>query len=152
MKRVWVALALSVALSGCGKINGGNDAICTTPAIYPVGIDKPPVERSKWCVHRWAYKLAQSNEPVGVVADAAIGACLDALEAAQIEKRGDQAKTVETLRREYGDAWAAATLGKDGSLFTGEQITLEAKVHEDLRAEALFRVVQARAGKCNPDV
>jgi len=152
MKHRWVALALAVALSGCGKVSVANEAICSTPAIYPIGSNLPPVERSKWCVHRWAYKLAQSSEPVGVVADAAVGACLDALEAAQIEKRGDQEQRVEKLRGEYGDAWAANTLGKDGSLFTGKQIALEAKAYEELRAESVFRVVQARAGKCSPDV
>lgn len=152
MKCLWVALTVALALAGCGRVGTSNGAICTTPAIYPVGVNLPPVERSKWCVHRWAYKLAQSNETVAVVADAAIGACLGALEGAQIEARGSQATTVEMMRKELGDAWAANTLGKDGSLFTGKQIALEAKVYEELRAEAVYRVVQARAGKCSPDV
>ena len=152
MKRVWVALALSVALSGCGKINGGNDAICTTPAIYSVGIDKPPVERSKWCVHRWAYKLAPSSEPVGVVADAAIGACLDALQAAQVELGAYQADTRKNLEGRLEPEVAARAADEGVSLFSGRSIGVAAKTYEDLRAEAVFRVVQARAGKCNPDV
>lgn len=152
MKRVWVALAFAVALSGCGKIGGGNDAICTTPAIYPVGANMLPVERSKWCVHRWAYKLAQSNEPVGVVADAAVGACLDALQASQVELGSRQSENTQRLEGQYGFKVASEASNQGVSLFTGRNIGIAAKTYERLRAEAVFRVVQARAGKCNPDV
>lgn len=152
MKHHWVALALAVALSGCGKVSGANDAICTTPAIYPVGVNLPPVERSKWCVHRWAYKLAQSNEPVGVVADAAVGACLDALLASQVELGAFQAGKGVQPGGPDGQIVASRGAEQGFSLFSGRSIGVAAQTYELLRSEAVFRVVQARAGKCSPDV
>ncbi len=124
-------------------------AICTKPTIESLGTELGPVSKAKWCVHRWAYRLAPSGEPVRVVADAAIGACLDALGASQIESVKIKGEIVESLRKEYGDQWASDNYNVDTSLFTGKQIGIYEKVYEELRAEALFRVVQARSGNCS---
>jgi hypothetical protein len=170
MKHHWLAFGLVVALSGCDRFSGSNGAICSTPETFPAGIKLPPVERSKWCVHRWAYKLAQSDEAVGIVADAAVGACLESLEASQValgafqagrgaqpgEEAAADAPWLQFRRAgrgiQQGEEVASGGSGQGFSRFSGRNIGIAAQAYEELRAEALFRVVQARAGKCSPDV
>jgi len=72
----------------------------------------------KACVHKWAYRLARSSDPAETVAKAVVAACNDVANAA-VEKLG----TVNQVERYEGTVRLAET-------------------------DALFRVVQARAGHC----
>lgn len=70
------------------------------------------------CIHRWSYRLAGSPDPARDVADAVVAACGDAI------------------------AWqinAAAEPEREG---------LASAIMDSAPKEALFRVVQARAGNC----
>lgn len=151
MKAQLPLLAIALALAGCDGTPRADAAICTWPTIKKLGDDLEPISKARWCVHRWAYKLAPSREPVSVVADATIGACLDELRAAQNEAVKNKNSIIDQLKGNYGEDWAEENYNIDKSIFTGREINIEVKFYEELRAQAAFRVVQARAGHCSPD-
>lgn len=84
------------------------------------------VSQGDWsaCVHKWAYRLARSPDPAKVVAEAAVEACEDAIE------------------------WEI-TEGRIGKLGPAAKAALTQKLRETALKQALFRVVQARAGNCD---
>lgn len=75
----------------------------------------------KACVHKWAYRLARSSDPAKVVAEAVVDACNDV---ANYRADGSPLENTEEGKRQYEAALAEA------------------------ETNALFRVVQARAGHC----
>ena len=83
------------------------------------------IEQGDWnaCVHKWAYRLARSPDPAEVVAEAAVEACEDAIE------------------------WEI-TEGRIGKLGPAAKAALTQKLRDTAPKQALFRVVQARAGNC----
>lgn len=102
-----------LGLTGCRW--KADDRICLTPdsVIAPGDMNA--------CVHKWAYRLAVSPDPAGVVAKAVVRACNDvANSAAEKVGKDEQARQEAYL----------------GNIAVGE-------------TEALFRVVQARAGQCD---
>lgn len=83
----------------------------------------PPIrtdgEDHKACAHRWAYKLAHVKEPVATVVDAVVVACEEPI----------------------------STLSAD-MFIANPQSENRDNIERWTRKEALFRVVQARAGNC----
>jgi hypothetical protein len=75
----------------------------------------------KACVHRWAYRLAGSRDPAKVVAEAVVDACND-------------------VANYYPNGAALTSSDEDR-----EQYKAARQVAEN---DALFRVVQSRAGNC----
>jgi hypothetical protein len=78
---------------------------------------------AKECIHRWAYRLSRSQASTKDVVDATLGACRDAI---------DQVLLIGTSK------------SKEGAL----PDTIWQQFQSDFREQALFRTVQARAGRC----
>lgn len=136
MKRL-VVIGL-VALGGCQKI-GADDRICTTPPPLDVtefvgDKAKPVAQLASECVHRWGYRLAGAADDAPVVADAVMAAC------AEIIDRDIRAFTAGRLNN----------LGEADKRRLYEETSAEDErfLLPRHRAQALFHVVQARAGKC----
>lgn len=72
------------------------------------------------CVHKWSYRLARSSEPAPVVAKAVVQACND----------------VANYSADHVPAPSQKTEVYAGQMAVGE-------------TEAIFRVIQARAGHCD---
>ena len=136
MRSLAAAALAGFLVSGC---NGPAANICVEPppldAVLGNKTDAPSVaEFSRQCVHRWAYRLAQSPDPAPVVADAVMGACAD------LVFRSAYAKEYEARIREE------SVMGFDS--FTGQEANQYVVTAKELRRQALYHVVQARAGKC----
>lgn len=140
-------MVMLLVLSGCDR--GSDNAVCATvpalsaePLVNATNVPVDPVARRKFaseCVHRWAYRLSLSNEPAGTVTDAVLGACYEAIAALQ---RADSVS--------FYDRYGRANATFEGlSTLKGKYVPGEEQIVEELRAEALFRVVQARVGHCS---
>lgn len=114
--------ALALSLTACG---GADDRICETA---PSSINSGDMMA---CVHKWAYRLARSDEPASVVAKAVVSACNDVADYAA--ERAASSPAVQAA----ADPEQVRTEAYRGNIAVGE-------------TQALFRVVQARAGNCNP--
>ena len=114
-------------LSGC---NNPNSDICTS--ISPLDINKASDEavagRSpdppEQCVHRWSYRLASAPGTNTEIAKAAVAAC---------------AETID---------YAAMPFDKKFAPNPREYESAVNELSEEILQQALFRVVQARAGNC----
>jgi hypothetical protein len=152
MKCHWVALTVALALAGCNQPEKREATICVKlfdEESYPE--DTSAEEKAKRCVHRWAYRLSPSHDAADIVAEAAVYACKDTLPAMKLERLKKVPQLARLLSEDLGkdEAWAAAMEQK--GISSGKEIGLDAKAYEDIRAEALFRVLQARAGNCRTD-
>lgn len=78
------------------------------------------------CVHDWAFRLARSAEPAGVVAKAAVSACVNVID------QDAQRTSIRVAGHPDEDRRQAF-------------IKISTEI---LEGQALFRVVQARAGRC----
>lgn len=114
-------LVAAIAVAGCDE--GAEKRICSDA---PTKITPGDV---KACVHKWAYRLARSADPVSSVADAAVIACDGML----ITRADDEANS------------PAVQAAGDPDKVKVETYNLWKNIG---REEALFRVVQARAGNC----
>lgn len=65
-------VATVFTLGGCGRFEKEDDRICVRPPT--VILQEGDMNA---CVHKWAYRLAKSNEPAQVVAKAVATACND---------------------------------------------------------------------------
>ena len=90
------------------------------------------------CVHRWGYTLAGSGDDADVVAQAVVAACSTPL------ARWNQQSLGMAATGDGGRAQEAP------SLLTGEPTNAIAEHSAFAERQALFYVVQARAGKCDP--
>lgn len=142
-----VLAVTALGLAGCGSPGdriGAKAGICTpfatlaattagTPAIAPVAADAAaPLDD---CLHRWAYTLAGSTDAADMVASATVAACLP------------------VLSKWNQEPDAVAPNGPSGeplSLVSGEPTNAMAAHREFAESRALFYVVQARAGHCDP--
>ena len=123
------ALAAFVLIAGCDRHDPN---ICSTaPQLDPSGSTIGSWANADGCIHRWAYRLAPGPENATLTAEAAVGACYDAIE-----------------------KWTQKVLGYDDNLppyrepVTGRMMDYRANMYQEARSYALFYVVQARAGKC----
>jgi hypothetical protein len=143
-----LALAL---VAGCADNERGGRAdakICTPFAAQPANAADPAAAAAAAaapggeaaafddCLHRWAYRLARSEDDrADFVAQATVAACQPLLA-----------------------RWNQATLGAQPpgtpdsavSLVTGRTNNTPADRFEGAQSKALFYVVQARAGNCAP--
>lgn len=125
-------------LLACGCAAPAAD-ICATPppldAVLGNQTDAASVAQlGQQCVHRWAYRLAGSSDPAPVVADAVMGACND------LVFRTARAQEMDAEKR------GESTQGFDS--FTGQEANPYVVTAKEMRRQALFHVVQARAGDC----
>jgi hypothetical protein len=142
MKTIALVAMAAVMLAGCNGKVSNDGRICTTPP--PLDISGNPEgnrvnpgwqrQNADGCVHRWAYRLAGSPDPATTVADAVMGACQDTVFRTALAKDADQQKRQEP------------TGGFDTE--TGQDVNSYAEQWRELRNQALFNVVQARAGHC----
>lgn len=127
------ACLLSLAVAACSQ---GGERICSPPLPLSAAHDKLIVsqgvaevlaarEAAEACVHRWGYRLASAPDAAETVARAVVAGCDDA------PAYSLQART--------------ALLQKHNMAFDGGSMVAE---RERLKGLALFRVVQARAGRC----
>lgn len=136
--RATVVLAVAAALCGCdsGQVpQHPNPDVCdapASPAVAKAEAQSQPGDTAKEkfgharedadnCVHRLAYSLAHSPDRAETVADAVVAGCDGPIS--------------------FATGWAVA-----GQLLTTQDPEKELK--GQMRDEALFRVVQARAGNC----
>ena len=118
----WGALLVGALLvGGCEQ---ADKRICTSAPKFPYDEAEAPQS----CAHRWAYRLARSKDPAPIVAEAVMQACKEPLDF-------------------YKSARLGATAAASERPLPVEQFFTD--VTEDTRREALFRVVQARAGHCD---
>lgn len=89
------------------------------------------------CLHRWGYTLAKSEDDAAVVADAVVAAC-----SAPLARWNQQALA--------GLAASGSGAPEAPSLLTGEPTTPIAEHNNFAQSRAIFYVVQARAGDCDP--
>lgn len=115
-------LLVALAVSGCSR-SSGDDKICASPPGLMSA--ESARDRGGSCVHRWGYRLARAPGANSEIADAVMTACLDAIEA-QANRRAAEPGSRTTAEAEY-----AALLAR-------------------LRRMAVFHVVTARAGNCEP--
>jgi hypothetical protein len=142
-----LAAALGVALAGCGKGGGrggsvaanGGAGICTpfrladAAAVTPQGSADTSLAVDE-CLHRWGYALAASKETADIVAAATVTACGTA-----ISNWNQQSLSQTNQQPQLGT-----------SLTTGQPIDQLGAHAQFVQSQALFYVVQARAGKCAP--
>lgn len=115
-------LLIAVALAGCSR-NVGDDRVC---AAAPTIMSRESArDRAGSCVHRWAYRLARAPGTNAEIAEAAVTGCLDAIEV-QANRRAAEPNSGTTAEAEY-----AAILARQRRL-------------------AVFHVITARAGNCEP--
>lgn len=135
MRGLVIAAAAAAVLAGCQERERTVAGICkpfgeagaAAPAAGPAVVED--------CVHRWAYALAASRDEAGAVAAAVTAACATHLA-----------------------RWNQQALGADGgepagdapSLLTGQTTNPIAERANFANDRALFYVVQARAGGCDP--
>lgn len=142
MRTLIAMTAFAAMLAGCQ--NSGDPKICT------MIIDPPPPpsldrqmtsqEEVNWnrtraeaCLHRQAYRLANSSDPAETVAHAVTEAC--------------EAPIAESAAWIHKVTWDGATSDEQAAL--SEQARLAAI--ESYGSFALLKVVEGRAGKCKPD-
>lgn len=136
--------ALALATNSCSVMS--DSKICATPPPLDASPQAISDANSKQadpyyqqtmatdCVNRWAYRLAKSPDPAPVVADAVMGACADLV-----------------FRLAYAQENDSKRRGKNENgfdSFTGLEANRYALTAKEMRRQALFSVVQARAGKC----
>jgi hypothetical protein len=125
---------------------GGGEGICKpfgrTPAASPGPFGAAGPEASMAvddCLHRWGYTLARAeDEDADVVAQAVVSAC-----------------STQLARWNQQTLGLAAASGDDRpseapSLLTGQPTNPIAEHNAFAERQAIFYVVQARAGKCDP--
>ena len=131
-------LALVLLLAGCA-----DDRVCTKPPsldenIKTFGASTPEATSGaqsetvasriaqEGCVHRWAYRLADADDPALIVARATLAVC------------------------ETSPAWSSAARARlyAQSNPNFDSASYRAWQREELSDLALFHVVQARAGRC----
>jgi len=133
---------LAFQLAGCSL---PNEKICLTPPELDYRPGDPSddgsvaakLKKASTCAHRWAYKLAGSPDPAEIVADAVMGARRDTLLPLTLARY--------EMAQEYNEESPDTVLSEH----IGREVPLGQDVYDDLRAAALFHVVQARAGKCS---
>jgi hypothetical protein len=145
--REWLTVGLTivtVGLAACDTARQDN-RICTTPMLLDVSPEamvkanqsgQDPVYQSEQltqCVHRWAYRLAPSNDTAKETAEAALMGCKD------IVTRYGIALGVD--RRNRGQS-------ESGFDLQGREVNSFEEAYRQGMEQALFHVVQARAGKC----
>lgn len=144
--------AVSAAALGLAACEGGNnrrqnvatggDGLCkpftgaAQSAMPGVGVDGGMAVDD--CLHRWGYTLAKSEDDAGAVAQAVVAAC-----SAPLARWNQQ--TLSNVAAVGGDRSMEAP-----SLLTGEPTNPIAEHNNFAEGRALFYVVQARAGKCDP--
>lgn len=121
----------------------GQADICTAPpdlaSIKPIDPNTATSEviyqerRATACVHLWAYRMASSDDDAGTVAKAVVQACEGAVNG-----------HANAQGRVAMEPWMADDAAEGINVF---ETIREQKVTQ-MEREALFRVVQARAGKC----
>ncbi|WP_049758108.1 hypothetical protein [Phenylobacterium zucineum] len=151
MRKVLILTAVAAAASGLAACQEGGqgrsraaagdaDGLCKPfaapgQAAAPGGLDQGGAAVDD-CLHRWGYTLARSTDEAGAVAQAALAACSAPL------ARWNQ----QTLSQAAGGGPPMEA----PSLLTGEPTNPIAEHNSFAEGRALFYVVQARAGKCDP--
>jgi hypothetical protein len=142
-----IAVALIVGLAGCdqashgGELTAGAAGLCTPfktedaatarpAAAAPAANGSAAVDE---CLHRWGYALAGARESADVTAAATVTACA----------------SVIANWNQQGLAQAGQQPTDAQSLTTGEPTDLLGEHAQYAQSQALFYVVQARAGKCS---
>jgi len=122
MRQYWMLLPL--VLTGCGG-KTGDPGICQTPEpLTAASLNAGTHEGDlRWCVHRWAYRLAAAPGSSAQVAPAVVTACGD----------------------EVIDAFIAKNPAPDGV----DAEAYSKGVRSKALSDAVFRVTQARAGHCD---
>jgi hypothetical protein len=123
-------------------VAAGGDGLCkpftgTAQSALPgMGVDGGAAVDD--CLHRWGYTLAKADDDAGAVAQAVVAAC-----SAPLARWNQQ--SLSNVAAVGGDRSMEAP-----SLLTGEPTNPIAEHNNFAEGRALFYVVQARAGKCDP--
>ena len=125
-----VALIALTALASC---NRQDDRICLPPEKIPIGEIARAKGAMEWrkitenCVHAWAYRLAHAPGSNTEIARAVVVGCSDGIA-----------------------FWVSSrSVGPDSEVpLYGSMEALEKSANDEMLQLALFRVTQARAGKC----
>jgi len=165
-RAILLALAVSTAsLSSCAKgpIKGACAQVPELQAIAPSNVTGAPKGASRAralaCIHHEAYRLAPAGIDARTVADAVMGACQKAVYGAELEKwlgtynahdEGGLPPGFQLGGCEKGSACEKAGRSWDEGKVQQEASRRVAELKLELREQALFRVVEARAGHCSP--
>ena len=117
-----VAISVTLALAACSNSPAQDDRICNTPGPIPTEAANTFGEQmmaADRCFHAWAYRLAGAPGPNREITDAVYGACEDTIDRLVMLERKE-------FKNSNRDMWQA-----------------------HFARQALFHVVQARAGSCD---
>lgn len=143
-----IGVVAAMAVAAC---NAGADSICNTvpdleadlgPAAMQALATNEPAwleRRAANCIHRWAYRLAPSNDDGLIVAKAVMQACEGAVNQHAM-------KYGELIADQYQKAYAPGVINVvERDQYAGQ---IRTEKLAQLEREAGFRVQQGRAGKC----
>lgn len=137
----FAAILFTIGLTGCGAGIDAQicEAVVEPPEMVAQETDQQFTDRrridAEACVHRWAYRLAKSDEAAPVVARAVLERCETKITTGLI-KVVTQAAAIAPRRNDSPTEWDRVR---------AEAETAGRKSYEEL---SLMRVVEARAGNC----
>lgn len=143
MLKTWL-LFTSFALAGCNIGSKSDPRICNTPAhqsleqIAQSGNDLSygaQANRASDCVARNAYRLAGAPGSIAEIANAAVGGCAESFPGVVSAQLASAAKA------------GIPFIGTNP--ITGDTVSPEAQLYEEMRLQALYNVAAARAGHCD---
>lgn len=142
--RAAALIGFALAVAGCG-VAAEDAEVCSRPPSLAAEVAATPKDElgdamtaADACIHRWAYRLARSDDPAPDVAAGVIGAC-----------RTPIARWGEALGNAARDDAERVGRVRLVSSETGEADTPERIIFDNAADLAIFRVVQARAGRCS---
>ena len=158
MQKILLILISAIGLASC-TARTNDSHICATPDPLDISGTASQDKNTTSCIHRWAYRLALSSDDANEVAHAVVGACRDAIDLSIVGERSGVADKHPDGSADKGGFYKGQKAVKnDGSAEFEYQGDTKGWVNitekdDDRRLakyeeQALFRVVQARAGKC----
>jgi hypothetical protein len=154
MKRALAAVAIVVAVAGCGKRSDYGCSRVPDIAVFSMVSGELGEEKARAraadCLHYEAYRLAPGEGDNEAVALGAMGACLAQIQSAQASAylSGSTASPpppgflMDRIDPE------SLPIGDEAGSVTKTRETLSQRVWDDMRLIALFRVAEARVLRC----
>lgn len=152
-KIIGIFLTTTIFLYGCSNRN--NEWICESynTDIRAGSNEISDEERLSRCIHRWAYKLAIGSASAQDTTNAVIAACqieFDRAESAAINIMVNEKIDLFNKSVEFSKKFGRPRPNQENQLISDQDATsFERDFEKRHYKNAMFRVIQARAGKCD---